>query len=180
MNAEQIVGTLASQLDDDGLVALQTLVKQASMQAVQAAQVQQAHQEDAVQKLAADLANAGYELHEVEAYLNKVAEAQKEAEDCQAIKDDCDAMGVWIGKTAGEVASQVILQNLSSFVQKHAEDEEEEKSKGGKMPPELLAKMKEKEDEGSEEEEDEEEEKEASARAQQLAKILAPVLLRNG
>ena len=188
MDPKQIIETLASQLDDQGMAALGDLVKHASTQAVATAAQQQAAKEDGIQKLAADLANAGFEPHEVVQYLDKLAEQQKEAAECQAILGDISVMGQWLGKEAGEVASKVILRRLEEYVQKHAaedegseEDKKEDKAEG--LPPQFAAQAGKMKEEGSEEEkEDEDEEgeaeKEASVRAAKLAEILAPVLLR--
>lgn len=200
MNEKDIVATLAEQLDDNGMAAVRHLMDKVAAGAVQAA----AEKQTTVQKLAHDLAQAGFEPHEVAGYMDKFAEQQKQAEEANSIIGDCVSMGTLMGKQAAEVhkafadelaeyigkqAAAVHLRVLQNMVNKTAAEEEaaeEAKEEAAEAAVAAAAaageakkdKEEDSEEEGKEDEEKEEAKKEAAARVAKLAQILGPALLR--
>ena len=169
MDPQQIINVLSSQLDEDGVTALNYLVEKVASESAQAA----AEHEDGLAKLAGDLAEAGFEPQDVEEFLNKLAEEQKLAQEVQDISNDCQAMGTVMGKFAFDA----FMALCSDHVQKTAEEEEKEKEEEEDKEEEKKDKEEAQPEEGREEADKEEPTKEAHIA--RLAEILAPFIISN-
>lgn len=180
-SAEYQLRKLAKKLDDDDMAVLGGLLQKVANDSAVAGVHAAANQESNLEKIATTLVEQGFSDDEIVEAVEKIAEEQKVAAECDGITQDCLAMGTMMGKQAsavqaqyadglaeyiGKKAAAICIQNLQGYAK--LAQEEEEKEDEEELPPEMRAQAKKMKDKGyevekeDEEEEEEEEEKEAS------------------
>lgn len=193
---EQRIRKLASKLDQEDMAVLGSLLQKVAADSAYAGATAKDNQEVELQKLATDLVAQGYNDDEIVAAVEKIAEHQKTAAECQGITNDIVAMGTMMGKQAmgiqmshadeyatyiGKKAAAVHIQELQNFVKAAEEEEEEEEEKkedsSSKMPPQLRKRTR--SGQGEEEGEEEEEKQAANRRVALLKAILEGTGLEN-
>jgi len=191
--AEQQIRKLASKLDQEDLAVLGGILQKVAADSAQAGATAKDTQEKELQKLATDLVAQGYNDSEIAAAVEKIAEHQKTAAECQGISNDIMAMGTMMGKQAmgvqaahadelatyiGKKAAAVHIKELQNFVKRAEEDEDEDEDKGKKedsgKPPPFVAEAKEKDDE------DDEDEPEKEASVSRKVNLLRTILAGTG
>lgn len=178
-SAEYQLRKLAEKLDDDDMTVLGGLLQKVANDSAVAGAHAAANQEDHLEKIATTLVDQGFSDDEIAEAVEKIAEEQKVAAECDGITQDCLAMGTMMGKQAsavqaqyadglaeyiGKKAAAICIQNLQGYA-KHAEEHEDDKemdpdTKG--LPPEMRAKAEEAKSKKDDEDEDDDEKKEAS------------------
>lgn len=193
MIQESKIRKLASKLDQEDLAVMGALLQKVASDSANAGARAVATQEEELQKLATDLVAQGFTDQEIVGAVEKIAEHQKTAAECDGITQDILAMGTMMGKQAsavqmetadevatyiGKKAAAVHIQALHGYV-KRAEDESDED-----MPPELKKKHEKKEsseyEAGESEEEDEDEKEEEKEAARRRIHLLKAILAGSG
>lgn len=154
---EAMIDKLASKLGDEELGILAHLMNKVAHTAVETVVTREQQREALIDKLA----SAGFTPQEVAVELQKIAEERQVQDECEKIAQDCVAMGNIIGKTA----SDVFLNNIRGFIDKHAQEEESVKEEVKSAVEEV-----EEEEDKEEAKEDVEEAKDELSKAKEEAK----------